>query len=91
MQILLISDNRTSVKFQPCTFTAANDGTVAPGMRKNKPMRPEDFEKIEGTLQKEMFLRSQDFNSQERNREGVLSDDDIEPLSQSCGMSVGLY
>ncbi|KAJ8044621.1 Autophagy-related protein 2-like B [Holothuria leucospilota] len=70
--------------FQGFLSPAANDGTIAPGMRKNKPMRPEDFEKIEGTLQKEMFLRSQDFHSQERNREGVLSDDDIEPLSQSC-------
>lgn len=48
----------------------------------------EDFERIEGTLQQEMILRGTEMYPNDRMRDpGVLSDDDIEPLVQSCGES----
>ncbi|XP_071833635.1 autophagy-related protein 2 homolog A-like isoform X2 [Apostichopus japonicus] len=62
----------------------SNDNSAA-GMQRNKPMVHEDFERIEGTLQQEMILRGTEMYPTDRMRDpGVLSDDDIEPLAQSC-------
>lgn len=68
-----------------CVAATGNDNVV-PGMQRNKPMGQEDFERIEGTLQQEMILRSTEMYPGDKMKDaGILSDDDIEPLGQSCG------